>query len=116
VGQFQAGDAVTNFPGDNVCPFGASVGQQYGKFFAYVRSFCPTAALGGLLAAIVLRFAGVRSRNGLPAPAVICEIFTVDVLWASKRPTGRLILWVFYDATQFFEQLADATGNYSHFK
>jgi hypothetical protein len=49
----------------------------------------------------------------LPAPAVICEIFTVDVLWASKRPTGRLILWVFYDATQFFEQLADATGNYS---
>ena len=41
----------------------------------YVRLFCPTAALGGLVAAIVLRFAGVRSRNGLPAPAVICEIF-----------------------------------------
>ena len=36
VGQFQAGDAVANFPGDNVCPFGASFGQHYGKFFAAV--------------------------------------------------------------------------------
>jgi len=36
VGQFQAGNAVANLLGDNVCPFGASVGQHYGKFFAAV--------------------------------------------------------------------------------
>jgi hypothetical protein len=51
----------------------------------YVRSFCPTAALGGLVAAIVLRFVGVRSRNGLPAPAVLSEIFTVVILVSQKR-------------------------------
>ena len=41
----------------------------------YVRSFCPTVAVAEPAVAIVLRFAGVRSRNGLPAPAVLCEIF-----------------------------------------
>lgn len=35
VGQFQAGYAVANFPGDNVCPFGASVGQHYYFGFQY---------------------------------------------------------------------------------